>query len=63
MINSKKNLTRSSFHRDFNDQAGQTMMIATLLFVALSVTIMFGLVGPVIRQQVIVRDLSTSRQT
>ena len=44
-------------------QAGQAMMVAVMLFMAVSITMVFGLVGPVVRQQVIVRDLATSRQS
>ena len=43
--------------------AGQAMMIAVIFFMAVSITMIFGLVGPVVRQQVIVRDLAVSRQS
>ena len=44
-------------------QAGQAMMIATILFLVVSVTIIFGLAGPIVRQQKIVSNLITSRQS
>lgn len=39
------------------------MMVAVLFFVAVSMTMIFGLAGPVLRQQSIVRNLASSRQS
>lgn len=44
-------------------QAGQAMVIATLFFLIVSVTMIFGLVGPVLRQQKISSNLILSRQS
>ena len=43
--------------------SGQAMMVAVLFFVAVSMTMIFGLAGPVLRQQTIVRDFTSSRQS
>lgn len=39
------------------------MMVAVLFFVAVSLTMIFGLTGPILRQKTIVRDLASSRQS
>ena len=46
-----------------NLESGQAMIIATLLFLAVSLTMIFGMTGPILRQQVAVSNLSTSRQS
>ncbi|MDO8589764.1 MAG: pilus assembly PilX N-terminal domain-containing protein [bacterium] len=43
--------------------SGQAMMMATLFFLVVSVTMIFGLVGPVLRQQKISSNLVLSRQS
>ena len=42
---------------------GQAMMVATILFLVVSVTIIFGLVGPILKQQKITSNLVLSRQS
>lgn len=44
-------------------EAGQAMMVATMFFLVVSITIIFGLVGPIVRQQKIVSQLMFSRQS
>ena len=43
--------------------SGQAMMIATIFFLIISITIIFGLAGPITRQQKIVSSLLFSRQS
>ncbi len=43
--------------------SGQAMMIATIFFLVISITIIFGLVGPIVKQQKIVSNLMLSRQS
>jgi len=43
--------------------SGQAMMVATILFLVVSLTIIFGLVGPIIKQQKIASQLVLSRQS
>ena len=42
---------------------GQAMILAVLLFMAISMAILFGIAGPVLRQKAIVSDLLRSRST
>src|SRR3989344_8334552 len=44
-------------------QSGQAMIIATIFFLVISTTIIFGLVGPITRQQKIVSQSFLSRQS
>lgn len=44
-------------------EAGQAMMIATIFFLVISITIVFGLVGPIARQQKMSYQALTSRQS
>lgn len=44
-------------------ERGQAMMVATILFLVVSVTIIFGLIGPIIKQQKITSNLVFSRQS
>ncbi len=44
-------------------QAGQAMMVATILFLVVSLTIIFGLAGPIIKQQKMASQLVVSRQS
>jgi hypothetical protein len=46
-----------------NLQQGQAMMVATIFFLVISITIIFGLVGPVVRQQKIASTLMATRQS
>jgi len=46
-----------------NLQSGQAMMVATVLFLAVSATIIFGLSGPIVRQQKMASELQLSRQS
>ncbi|MDO8565086.1 MAG: hypothetical protein Q7R67_00435 [bacterium] len=43
--------------------SGQAMMVATMFFLIISITIIFGLVGPIVRQQQLSSQLLTSRQS
>jgi len=43
--------------------SGQAMMVATIFFLVVSITIIFGLVGPIVRQQKIASALLSSRQS
>ena len=43
--------------------SGQAMLVATIFFLVISTTIIFGLVGPIIRQQKIVSQSLLSRQS
>src|SRR3989344_9137760 len=43
--------------------SGQAMMVATILFLVVSLTIIFGMVGPIIKQQKIASQLVLSRQS
>src|SRR3989344_5456881 len=45
-----------------NLERGQAMMVATILFLVVSVTIIFGLAGPILKQQRIASNLVLSRQ-
>ena len=46
-----------------NLERGQAMMVATILFLVVSVTIIFGLAGPILKQQRIASNLVLSRQS
>jgi len=46
-----------------NLERGQAMMVATMLFLVVSVTIIFGLAGPILKQQRIASNLVLSRQS
>jgi hypothetical protein len=46
-----------------NFQRGQAMMVATVLFLAISLTIIFGLVGPTVKQQKLTTQMFLSRQS
>ncbi|MBX4189128.1 hypothetical protein KW785_00865 [Candidatus Parcubacteria bacterium] len=46
-----------------NLERGQAMMVATVFFLVVSLTIIYGLVGPVLRQGQTVANLSLSRQS
>ncbi|MEK9171923.1 MAG: hypothetical protein AAB782_01665 [Patescibacteria group bacterium] len=46
-----------------NLERGQVMMVATILFLVVSITIIFGLVGPILKQQRIASQLVLSRQS
>src|SRR3989344_5547473 len=46
-----------------NLEQGQAMMVATILFLVVSITIIFGLVGPILKQQKITSQLVLSRQS
>ncbi len=46
-----------------NPESGQAMMVATMFFLVVSTTIIFGLVGPIVREQKIVSSLLLSRQS
>lgn len=43
--------------------SGQAMMVATIFFLVVSMTIIFGLVGPIVKQQKIAASLIASRQS
>lgn len=43
--------------------SGQAMMVATIFFLVISLVIIFGLVGPITRQQKMVSQLTLSRQS
>ncbi len=42
---------------------GQAMMVATIFFLVVSITIIFGLVGPILKQQKIASNMILSRQS
>jgi len=42
---------------------GQVLMVATILFLVVSITVIFGLVGPILKQQRIASNLVLSRQS
>ena len=44
-------------------QAGQAMMVATILFLVVSITIIFGMAGPILKQQKMVSQSLLSRQS
>jgi hypothetical protein len=44
-------------------ERGQAMMVATIFFLVISITIIFGLVGPIVREQKLVTQLFLSRQS
>ncbi len=46
-----------------NLEQGQAMMVATVLFLVVSITIIFGLAGPILKQQRIASGLVLSRQS
>jgi len=46
-----------------NLERGQAMMVATILFLVVSVTIIFGLAGPILKQQRLASNLVLSRQS
>ena len=46
-----------------NLERGQAMMVATMLFLVVSITIIFGLAGPILKQQKIASNLVLSRQS
>lgn len=46
-----------------NLERGQAMMVATVIFLALSLAVIFGLAGPIVRQQKIASQLLLSRQS
>jgi len=46
-----------------NFQGGQAMMVATMFFLVISLTIIFGLAGPIVRQQKMVSQFLLSRQS
>ena len=46
-----------------NLERGQAMMVATILFLVVSITIIFGLAGPILKQQKIASNLVLSRQS
>lgn len=50
-----------NFYTELNK--GQAMMVATILFLVVSITIVFGLVGPILKQQKITSNLAFSRQS
>lgn len=56
-------MTRNKMQEAVNKQTGQAMMVATVFFLVISTTIIFGLVGPVVRQQRIASSVLTSRQS
>ena len=56
--NTKINLERGQAPRL---DSGQAMMVATILFLVVSITIIFGLTGPILRQQKIASNLILSR--
>src|SRR3989344_8175205 len=58
--NTKINLERGQAPRL---DSGQAMMVATILFLVVSITIIFGLTGPILRQQKIASNLILSRQS
>ena len=49
--------------KDQRLDSGQAMMVATILFLVVSITIIFGLAGPIIRQQEITSQFLLSRQS
>ncbi len=63
--------SRSDFSRLCSGQAGQAprldsgqaMMVATILFLVVSITIIFGLAGPILKQQKMVSQYLLSRQS
>lgn len=60
----KKNQQLSFYSsQNFSWQSGQAMMISTILFVIVSVTIIFGLAGPILKQQKITSQSVLSRQS
>ena len=46
-----------------NLQKGQAMMIATIFFLVISITVIFGMVGPITRQQKIASQVLSSRES
>lgn len=62
MINLTKHLD-FRFRQGYSGQAGQAMMVATMFFLAVSITIIFGMVGPIVREQKIVSKLLISSQS
>jgi hypothetical protein len=48
---------------NFNYQRGQAMMVATIFFLVVSMTIIFGLVNPILRQQKIASSLTASKES
>jgi hypothetical protein len=46
-----------------NLERGQAMMVATMFFLAVTITVIFGLVGPIVGQQKIAAQLLSSRQS
>lgn len=49
--------------KNFKWQRGQAMMVATMFFLAVSLTVILGLVGPIVRQQKVVSQTFLSRQS
>ena len=49
--------------KEINYESGQAMMVATIFFLIISTTIIFGLVGPIVREQKITSTLLLSRQS
>lgn len=60
MINLKQTLI-SNQASHFN--SGQAMMVAVILFMVVSMTMILGIAGPVLRQRAIVSNLALSRQS
>ncbi|PJA36610.1 MAG: hypothetical protein CO183_02620 [Candidatus Zambryskibacteria bacterium CG_4_9_14_3_um_filter_42_9] len=60
-MNTKK--TDSEKGQALRHDSGQAMMIATILFMVVSITIIFGLVGPALRQYASASNLVLSRQS
>src|SRR3989338_5044864 len=46
-----------------NLERGQAMMVATVLFLVVSITIILGLAGPILKQQKIASNFVLSRQS
>ena len=50
-------------HTPISFNSGQAMMIATILFLVVSITIIFGISGPILKHQKITSQLVLSRQS
>lgn len=63
-LNGEQSPRRDSQLRQGSDgQAGQAMMVATILFLVVSITIIFGLAGPILKQQKMTSQTLLSRQS
>lgn len=58
-----KNVDRLNSEKGLQYNSGQAMMVATVLFLVVSVTIIFGLANPILKQQRTVSNLTTSKQS